>query len=1158
MKGKMYKIIFGSTILLFGAFILSSCGGNSSSSGEKQIGGLYVNTKEGIESFITYGENVDEKFSLDDFIVKVHYVDGTEEEIKEGVSFAKEGEFDVVNNTGKFIFTYKDAKAEMGISVSPKSLKDEDIVISGIEESYQLTSLEESIKPEITVSWGGKTLVENVDYELSYGSNDYYFVGENQGQVSIHGIGNFTDYKSESFDIIGVTSNVSVSFEDQTFTYNHVDDYTLPYEIVENLEGVNYVYYRYSYDDGVTWEEYPSSLDVGTFKIKLCFEMDLGYEELESIEKTITIIPEDISTLGYNIYEHEIDYDTTDILLSELVEDNIFYLYIGDRKYDDTARLVLNRDYELDVDYQGFTGGYKNNRNASTDENKAYFAIKGKGNYSGSRVIEFNINPLDVDSSLIKIKTFDADNFIFDGKEKTPLLELYHDINGNDVYDENEDVLLSDTYTTNYYYNIFPGQTSIVSCSFFGNYKGSYSREFEIKPYILNLNTLRYDSLSFTFNTLSQGPVIDENSFENFLDINESIAHLFKTDSNPDGVYYFEYDYRGGATVPGYPNNATYGNNYHVATNLRVDAEENYSYYYNALQLYEGSNPVPDNEFYGLFEATYVINKFVVNNENSIHRFVEDKYNSDPSAVYTGEKIYHDSEFIITFHTGNTVSKTFTNEWNLNAGEYDNLVYQNYFDENYTFADNLNKTLKFTIKKAEIEKGSEENYFKIPEITAIKGDSQTSFQIADFQLSDSQVENEYNKCEFKIVGYDLETGKLEVKLNSNNYNMDHTIFVAPTYKTLQDLHVFGKVQYSTSKDALEEERIDVSDTFFDDFQVDAGYYWLYFGERDSDYTYLFSQSINQTCEYSLILDENNNSLGLKLGFEEGEYLVLHPRFVFEPYDAYTYSYYCNLSEQTYYCGTNPNSSSLVTTEGIRDVNVLTCEKLNVAGNHIKEVYMLYSLKSGEKYGTDYAFGDFYISSSYLSIQGIHGGDYNPYVGHIIDIYLDREETYLGGLYTSKALMESNDKFDITNADSGTIYAGVFGLADESWKYYSIFIDYSPTDIITTSETSNRVIINEPTTDGIVIKVNSNAGKDVQINDAPLLILDGSNYIKGYLYVSNKGKIIISEEVLSSPIDEEGSEDLGVTKLSTIIQYKYVYEGKEYIIRNSVTINREAF
>ena len=142
---------------------------------------------------------------------------------------------------------------------------------------------------------------------------------------------------------------------------------------------------------------------------------------------------------------------------------------------------------------EDFSVAYKNNINAGTGS----IEIIGKGIFSGTLTVKFTINPVDLNLQYNQDKVTFTDNGKQDieieetGKAITPAVQVKG-------YKEGRD------YTVSYKNNIKPGYAEVIIKGK-GNYTGTYSREFYIKPASL---TIKSAKTSCVYNGKFQEPSI--------------------------------------------------------------------------------------------------------------------------------------------------------------------------------------------------------------------------------------------------------------------------------------------------------------------------------------------------------------------------------------------------------------------------------------------------------------------------------------------------------------------------------------------------------------------------------------------------------------------------------------------------------------------------
>lgn len=88
-------------------------------------------------------------------------------------------------------------------TISPASLKDAAVTVANKSATYTGTA----VKPAVTVELGGKVLKENTDYKVSYANNKNVGTAE----ITVTGIGNYTDTAKATFSIVVGTSDIKTS-----------------------------------------------------------------------------------------------------------------------------------------------------------------------------------------------------------------------------------------------------------------------------------------------------------------------------------------------------------------------------------------------------------------------------------------------------------------------------------------------------------------------------------------------------------------------------------------------------------------------------------------------------------------------------------------------------------------------------------------------------------------------------------------------------------------------------------------------------------------------------------------------------------------------------------------------------------------------------------
>lgn len=166
-----------------------------------------------------------------------------------------------------------------------------------------------------------------------------------------------------------------------------------------------------------------------------------------------------VQSKNFQVKKRVIDIGTAEVSLAD--PDYIYY-YSGKALQPGFILKVEGKTLDREEDY---TVEYTNNTNAG----EATATLRGKGNYTGTKTVTFQIQPLNIETSA-KV-TMKAGTCISDGKT-----EFVPDVTvkvGKKVLEENVE------YTLSYENNINPGTAKAVITGI-GNYTGKIEKEFEI------------------------------------------------------------------------------------------------------------------------------------------------------------------------------------------------------------------------------------------------------------------------------------------------------------------------------------------------------------------------------------------------------------------------------------------------------------------------------------------------------------------------------------------------------------------------------------------------------------------------------------------------------------------------------------------------------
>lgn len=367
------------------------------------------------------------------------------------------------------------------------------------------------IKPDVTLTYKGKQLTKDVDYELVYIGN----TKEGTATIQANGINTNTGSVSTTFEILPIDiSDAVVTLENEEYEYTGREikpevrmimvKRSGKSEAVTSLDGFNVTY--------------DSNINVGTANVTVAavkgsgftgktvrtfeitkvdmadavVEIDGSYEYTGSaIAPKYTVILDGktlkegtdytaVCSNNVNVGKRAMvtvtgagNYTGTTIGYFEITAKNISGadVAVADAEFTGipvTPAITVTVDGEIlnaDIDY---TISYNNNINATTDKTKAAVVIKGTGNYTGTVTCTFDIAPKDISGAVIS--DIEAQNYT--GKEVTP--EFSVNLDGK--------VLAAGTdYAVSYENNIAASDDAVAIVTGRGNYTGSISKKFAIQ-----------------------------------------------------------------------------------------------------------------------------------------------------------------------------------------------------------------------------------------------------------------------------------------------------------------------------------------------------------------------------------------------------------------------------------------------------------------------------------------------------------------------------------------------------------------------------------------------------------------------------------------------------------------------------------------------------
>ncbi|MBQ8965037.1 CAP domain-containing protein [Ruminococcus sp.] len=303
-------------------------------------------------------------------------------------------------------------------------------------------------KPAVTLTDGTKTLTEGTDYTLSYGAN----TGAGTGSVTVTGRGNYGGTVTKNFTISAKQlKNVTIS---QPADAVYSGGRLTPAVTVKDgskalVEGTDYT------------PAYTDNINAGEATLTITGKGNYG----GSVVKTFTISPKPVSKLTLTAGE-SFEYSGEAIKPEVTVKDG--------------TKTLTSADY---------SAAYaKNPINAGSYD----MTVTMKGNYSGSKVLSYEIAPKDISKLDISM----TESLLYSGEPLTPAPEI---TDGTAVLAEGVD------YELDYADNISVGTASVnITCK--GNYTGSRSLSFNITEVSLDDCEISLESTAFVYDGTAHQP----------------------------------------------------------------------------------------------------------------------------------------------------------------------------------------------------------------------------------------------------------------------------------------------------------------------------------------------------------------------------------------------------------------------------------------------------------------------------------------------------------------------------------------------------------------------------------------------------------------------------------------------------------------------------
>ncbi len=367
--------------------------------------------------------------------------------LKQGVDFDASYSDNVNVGTAKVRLSFKGnctGSAETTFEISAVSISSASVTAP--DQAYTGDAHE----PVVKVTLGEKTLVQGVDYEVSYESN----VNGGTATVTVTGKGGYAGSAKGTFNIAAAdASKAVVKIDDQSWTGSAVTpDPVVTFGGKTLVQGIDY---------DVT---YTQNTAIGTASFTVTFKGNYGGTAKGTFQiKAAEILSASVSVARQTYAGSALEPAVT--------------VRMGERT------LAAGTDYDV---------AYSDNVNAGT----ATVIVTAKGNYSGTKTSTFTIDPADASKAEVKV----ADQtYSGDALAPEPSVSL-----GNKVLVKGTD------YDVSYSDNTSAG-TATAAVTFKGNYSGTAKGAFAIKAADASKAEVNAADQLYTGTSLTPAPTVTLN-----------------------------------------------------------------------------------------------------------------------------------------------------------------------------------------------------------------------------------------------------------------------------------------------------------------------------------------------------------------------------------------------------------------------------------------------------------------------------------------------------------------------------------------------------------------------------------------------------------------------------------------------------------------------
>lgn len=377
---------------------------------------------------------------------------------------------------------YKGTKSVV-YSLTPRSIDDAVITLASTTLTYNMDEQKPQVTVSITESSVNHPLTLTTDFTVTYPTD-----ATNAGTktVNVSGTGNFTGSRNVTYTINRkqLTADM-VSLSPTTYVYDGTAKLPVV-TVTDNSTNVDLSNFTITYS---------SNINVGTANVRIEGKSDGNYSG--SIDKSFSITASDITPANFTV---------------TFAEGATTYRVTYNGSQQEPGIVVMDGSTTLTKGTH-YTVAYSNNLNAGT----ATITVTGLGNYSGSKSLNFTIDPITLTSAMVDLTdtTIDPDtqNFTYNGSDQRPSVVVTNGtttlLNGSDKDYTYSLTTSDDQPTTN---SINHGTYKVVVVGH-NNYSGTTTKTYTIDQRSITTATVTLSTNSYVYDGTVKQPSVTSVSF---------------------------------------------------------------------------------------------------------------------------------------------------------------------------------------------------------------------------------------------------------------------------------------------------------------------------------------------------------------------------------------------------------------------------------------------------------------------------------------------------------------------------------------------------------------------------------------------------------------------------------------------------------------------